>query len=324
VHRYERSPSEWWSVHPDDLEVELVIKETGTPVQTVRTSSLEGPRVMVRLVPTTHLPIDTLFEIVGSSKFGSGSLGTFRTGKATDTLPPRAPTLRSSKYQFREARCCDCSTGEPYAVFGLKPVESAAWYGIWASRSDTIDYERPADAYVHAKHAAHGYLELGYASHCYPTDFKFPKDARLRVGIRALDTSGNASPPAERRLPAEPTTMPSRSESIERFVRWQRLKIFAARLVGAALVASIPLVVLLVRLPGDTREVSGVALGVIGTPRKDGHRLYMRVRLDSGKEVRALTPGGTLVVEGHRVIVSETDARIGTGRSYRYIRVEAP
>lgn len=48
---------------------------------------------------------------------------------------------------------------------------------------------------------------------------------------------------------------------------------------------------------GHTEQVSGIILRLDGVPRREGERLYLRVRLDDGREVRARIPRSVMIRE---------------------------
>ncbi len=93
-------------------------------------------------------------------------------------------------------------------------------------------------------------------------------------------------------------------------------------LVGLGLVSGLLLAVYLVKLPGESRQTTGVVIGLMGTPTDEGHRLYLRVALDSGEEVKARVRNETPVIHGRRAVLSETDSRFGNRRSYRFLGYE--
>jgi hypothetical protein len=123
---------------------------------------------------------------------------------------------------------------------------------------------------------------------------------------------------------ARDSTVPTNKREIDRLILRERTKHLAWWIVGGGSVAVILTIIFLASLPGETREISGIVLGVIGMPAEDGHHLYLRVQLETGREIRARIPNSTPVGIGKRVVVSETNSRFAAGRRYRFLRSEAP
>lgn len=111
-------------------------------------------------------------------------------------------------------------------------------------------------------------------------------------------------------------------DSMDALVRRDRFRHAGRWLLGAGLILAILVAAALVQLPAQTREINGVALGVVGTPSDDGHRLYLRVRLSSGHEVIAKLPRGSRAVAGDSVVVSEATSLFGGVPRYRFLRTQ--
>ncbi len=114
-----------------------------------------------------------------------------------------------------------------------------------------------------------------------------------------------------------------RNASIDQLIRREHLRTLGFWAAGLSLVSVILAVAFLARFPGDTREVSAVVVGVVGTPAEEGHRLYLRAVLDSGAEVRARVHNKIPVIQGRRAVLAETDSQFSRRRTYRFLRYEA-
>ena len=110
--------------------------------------------------------------------------------------------------------------------------------------------------------------------------------------------------------------------TIDHLIASERRRNLAWALLGGGLVALLLLFVLFATYPGETTEIGGVVMGVLATPTEDGHRLYVRVALDSGGEVRARARRTTNVVKGDRVVVSEVRSYFGNRVRYWFLREE--
>jgi hypothetical protein len=131
-------------------------------------------------------------------------VATFVTSDITDLVPPN---FRGIKSAHRVTSALECETdGVVVSVWAATDsVTPAAQlrYGVWVPQGDaTIDYNAPPTLIVAAE-TLQGRIpdpstvQLSLGAGALP-DLAVPKGARtLRLGIRALDLAGNASPASE-------------------------------------------------------------------------------------------------------------------------------
>jgi hypothetical protein len=98
------------------------------------------------------------------------------------------------------------------------------------------------------------------------------------------------------------------------------------RTKSVAAIAAVALVVLAVvampflRLQGDTVEVTATVVAPFERPTDDGSAYYMRVRLESGDEVRVSIPRTVPVRPGRPVVLTSLEGNWLGLTQYRYVR----
>jgi len=193
-------------------------------VANVTSFGMEQERI-VELVPRELLARHRRFEIMLSASNGPPrSIGTFNVGAEIDARAPvwkgltRAEILgrrpqssgkdaggvivESSASRDRPWLIAEAPAATDGATTGSTPAAAMA-YGLWVASTPgaTIDYTRPPVSYVSRRKG----VILAGRDAAYPENdlcdlplLPLPSgQTTLRVGIRAVDWAGNASPPSE-------------------------------------------------------------------------------------------------------------------------------
>jgi hypothetical protein len=88
----------------------------------------------------------------------------------------------------------------------------------------------------------------------------------------------------------------------------------AKRVIGLAILSALLLAVLLLPVlngGGQVTELTGTVVAAFDKPAYAADSYYMRVALDSGREVRLLIPRNTMVRPGKSVVLSMRKSRLG-------------
>ena len=177
------------------------------PVEVER-RDLVGPAVgFVELAPKAPLAARKRFEVVMARAGGKEAVvGELVTGADADAAAPTWGGVAKATYVHAPAVCCNCTTGNPYAVLALasapagSPPEPVV-YAVWTAPEGgaKIDYQQPPAAWAQD---SGGSLLVGDASTCTPANLAFPaaaavKGGKLRLGVRPIDRAGNPGDPSE-------------------------------------------------------------------------------------------------------------------------------
>ncbi|HEU4408253.1 MAG TPA: hypothetical protein VFS43_23525 [Polyangiaceae bacterium] len=189
---------------PGSAANKLVLRAVGGAevAVTMRTFAPGGRVEVVELVPRASLEPSTRYEVafVDPEQYPSTIVfGTFRTGGAADTTPPRLGRLGpASAHRSKRAGGGSCQIAGPWVVVeGVRaddPDRAGAQlsFGVWlGDASGGIDASKPPTTIVSASRRV---LHVGRTSLCDPHDFPLPKAGPIWLGIAALDEAGNASP----------------------------------------------------------------------------------------------------------------------------------
>jgi len=169
--------------------------------------SVSAETATVELVPRALLAPNTRYDVWHEAEGDAHPrrvVATFVTSDITDLVPPN---FRGIKSAHRVTSAVECeSDGIVVSVWAATDsVTPAAQlrYGVWVPHGDAvIDYNAPPTVIVAAEELQTripdpGTVQLSLGAGALP-DFVVPKNVRtLRLGIRALDLAGNASPASE-------------------------------------------------------------------------------------------------------------------------------
>lgn len=173
-------------------------------IETDLRESLSAEIATVELVPRTLLAAHTRYDVWHEAEGGDTPrrvVATFVTSDITDLVPP---SFRGIKAAHRVTSALECeSDGIVVSVWAATDsVTPAAQlrYGVWIPKGDAaIDYNAPPTVIVAADDVLAripdpSTVQLSLGAGALP-DFVVPRGVRtLRLGIRALDLAGNASP----------------------------------------------------------------------------------------------------------------------------------
>jgi hypothetical protein len=203
------------SLHPAPGTGTTNADVTFTERDTVRSAYAEA-----ELTPNAPLAPDTRYELWLEAPERARVLGTFVTGRITDTTSPVWSGVTSAGFSDQAADAAkahpgrlqihECDAGRELwfrfraATDDVTPP-NAVRYGIWiAAAGSSPDYQQPALAYLDP-----GYLQAdatGLPSVTVSLGGGLCQDfdlgaldlvGRRKVGVRAVDVSGNASAPSE-------------------------------------------------------------------------------------------------------------------------------
>ena len=184
---------------------------TGAKVDDVATTQREsrsGEVATVELVPERPLKPNTRYEVWHRDAAGvhrSRVLATFETGLTTDTTAPLWRGIQSARRMTSQLEC----DVDGISVLAWIPTDESTpraqlRFGIWlADDSGTLDYGSPPllfaegvdDMSARVRDPEVVRIPIGTGA---KNDFVFPKGKRfVKIGIRAFDLAGNASPPSE-------------------------------------------------------------------------------------------------------------------------------
>ncbi len=165
---------------------------------------------MVELMPKAVLQPQTRYEVVLAAEGRKEAVvGEFSTGTDEDHSPPKWDGTAKAAYFPGAKVCCNCSTGDPYAVIKMeRPAGEAASYAIWqTNEAGKIDAAKAPLLYLRDWS---GTLSLGHQSTCSAKNLRFPeKGGALHLGVAAVDLAGNRSTVSEVTitLPNEPNAV---------------------------------------------------------------------------------------------------------------------
>lgn len=185
-------------------EASIAVDAQSVSVRPAGGAALEVDRIVlssadarvVELVPRQPLAAKTRHEVVAAAPGGGkpGVIGEFTTGDAADTTPPEWSGVTKAVFVKAKAVCCNCSTGDPYALLTVGEVPDAI-FGVWLpDANQQLDYSKPPLIYVSAWDDK---LSLGHQSMCSAANFVFPAKTKQRLGIAPVDAAGNQGTPSE-------------------------------------------------------------------------------------------------------------------------------
>lgn len=187
---------------PHDLVLRV---HGGAVVETTSRVVAPGGWVMtVELAPKVPLAPATQYEVATIDPAAHPSvivLGTFKTGTAPDTTPPRIDAMGAAVATKRpNAQGAACQVPGPWVTIGGVRAEDPGrpsaklLFGVWVGdAAGNADTRKPPAAFVRAHE---GVLQIGQSSLCDPRSFPFPKGAAsMWLVIAALDEAGNSSAP---------------------------------------------------------------------------------------------------------------------------------
>lgn len=154
---------------------------------------------VVELIPRQPLKPNTDYAVVDEAKEVDARrriVLEFTTSTATDLSPPVWGGISRVRMLRDQVVCCMCQTGYPYAEFDIptptddttdsKQLVVAVWI---ANARGEIDYTTPPATIVRQYDGFH----LGHPSSCSDSNFDFPKQSSLKLGVKLYDLAGNAS-----------------------------------------------------------------------------------------------------------------------------------
>jgi len=116
-----------------------------------------GELEIVELIPKQPLPAKTKHEVVVTAAGKDTVLGEFTTGDGADEKEPTWNGILRATFVRAAAVCCNCTTGDPYAVLALGEVSddhtsaSSLQYAIFAPDAQgSYDYDAAPLTYVRA------------------------------------------------------------------------------------------------------------------------------------------------------------------------------
>lgn len=186
-----------------------LLTSQGTEVATYRKSWVSGAVHTLLLTPKKALApqAEYLVKLLGTG--GGRVLGSVTTGTTSDDSPPTWKGITETGYIDEPARCCDCSSGKPYAVIGIaqgsravRDDQTAAKdlvFGVWPAHgpidSTTLLAITPAWG---------GLIRLGEWSICASNNFTLPAARPATFQIAPIDLAGNVGTPAQ--ITIDPTS----------------------------------------------------------------------------------------------------------------------
>jgi hypothetical protein len=185
----------------DGAAITLVTSK-GAEVATHRKSWISGAVHTLVLTPKKALAPQSDYLVKMPGTADRGVLDRFTTGTTSDDSPPTWKGIAETRYVDEPARCCNCSSGKPYAVIeiaedslALRDDQTAAEdlvFGVWPARGpvDSTTLLAIAPAWS-------GTIRLGEWSTCAPRNFTLPAARPARFRIAPIDLAGNVGTPAE-------------------------------------------------------------------------------------------------------------------------------
>jgi hypothetical protein len=183
----------------------LVLRALGGQDVAVKTSAPLGPAMgmtTIELTPVAPLAPSTRYAVaVVDAKRRPSTLvfGTFTTGTAADTTPPRLVKLGAVAAEHQpSASSASCGVPGPWVrAEGIEAVDpdrkdAQLAYAVWlGDAAGKIDSAKPPAAVVKS---FNGKLLIGSSSVCDFRASPFPAAPFVWLGIAAVDEAGNASP----------------------------------------------------------------------------------------------------------------------------------
>ena len=171
----------------------------GATIPTTAKTYPESMVTIVELVPNAALPSSTRFEVASidpSVHPPTTVIGTFTTGTAADTTPPRLDSLGKQRTRLNtNFGGGDCSIQGPWIqlddfVGQDDRADAPLAFGVWApNASGVIDTTRQPDALLFPYEKR---LSIGQTSLCDPRRFTF-SGSTVSLAVAAIDESGNMS-----------------------------------------------------------------------------------------------------------------------------------
>jgi hypothetical protein len=193
-------------IEPDAIELRLA----NAIVETTATRNDQG-EVWFELTPKKPLSPNTRYDVIEFRKQDRNLIGTFKTGTATDTTPPKwTGTMKAELRVFNFRRgtrgviTIDMMDHGDFIAIDGPPLEDdvtsqdSIRYAIWVN-DDTkpIDFDKPPLHYrAEAKHIPQGSsarFTLGSVYLCDAAGFDVEarKKKPFRIGVKPYDLAGN-------------------------------------------------------------------------------------------------------------------------------------
>jgi hypothetical protein len=202
----------WWSRYGDPRQaVELRVAGGKKAVAVDIKQHPAGDYELVELVPKASLRGNTQYVIVDG---GGKELGRFKTTAGAN----REPLIwhgvaKATTERYARGGGGSCITRRTFAKLAMAesdpppPAGTRLIYAVWAAdATGKLDYKKPPLTYAVDDPDE---LLLGSPSICRPDNVRFPDVQTLKLGVKIIDTAGNASPPSEVTLDlANPNVIP--------------------------------------------------------------------------------------------------------------------
>lgn len=179
-----------------------LVTRNGAEVVALRKSWVSGRLHTLLLIPKKALAPESEYLVKMSGAADGGVLGSFTTGTTRDDRPPTWKGIAGTGYIHEPARCCNCSSGQPYAVIEIAGGPEAVHddqtaakdllFGIWPAQGPVDGTTLLAIA-----PAWRGQIRLGEWSICAARNFTLPAAGPARFQIAPIDLAGNVGTPAE-------------------------------------------------------------------------------------------------------------------------------
>ena len=195
-----RRTANWARPPAAPFDVDFVLRSVAPTVMDIPVATRECPYTFVELAPLALLPKNARFEVWAAPKSGAAPpllLASFTTGTEEDVTPPPPPafTLAWLAVPTIRTSCADTSA----ITFSSRVATPApdTLYGVWgAGPTGEIAWDGAPIAILHgAVLNTHETCMPGYAAWAASSP---------RIGMRAIDLSGNLSAPIELRVERDP------------------------------------------------------------------------------------------------------------------------
>jgi hypothetical protein len=156
-----------------------------------RTPLVSGRRYDVQIVDARGLEVRlaSTFRVQGKPDTGAPSF------RLVD--PPKKPKAPKGKGRVITIDMFEYKPG--IVVYGEKSADTSL-FAVWAGPAGTpIDFSRPPSIYERGGQDLGGniLMDLGGSDMCGSSNFVLPRQKTIRIGFRAVDLAGNASPAAD-------------------------------------------------------------------------------------------------------------------------------
>jgi hypothetical protein len=197
-----RRKGNWARPPAAPYDADFVLRSVAPTVMDVPVAARECPYTLVELAPLSPLPKNARFEVWVVPQAAAAPpalLASFTTGADADVTPPPTPSFTFARLAVPTIRT---SCGDTYAITLYGPTAPAApatdsLYGLWPSDpTGTIGWDAAPMAIVRG-------ARLDSHETCMPSYGAWAASSP-RLGVRAIDLSGNLSAPIELRVEREP------------------------------------------------------------------------------------------------------------------------